>query len=400
MRGTVVFLLILVFSCSAMSLSISTDRSSYVKGDSIIITGSSTGGPIVISILNGPRGIYQTTVQSSGPFSASYRINAIDPKGAWEIIASQGNEKKSISISVKPTREGAFYRVVFTSPPYEEIEYARTETVPLSISVLDAGKPVVGANLRVFTGASELRVIETSPGVYQGDYEIPFNAKIGASEIYAIAEKAEGEKSFGGESEGPLKIEVKEAPLQIEFVSPTSGPYKVGETIPIQVKISYSTGKPVQDPSISMKANELLLPLESNGDVYSSTYQVRENDSGILALSVKASDPAGNSGSAYKNIEVKGIAVQAVTDYYWYLVIGGILLLAVLAFVAKNFLSRSSLEKLEREREDILAMEKGLQEDYIKKGTIDRETFQKRMTSYETMLTDLDEKIKRKKGKK
>ena len=400
MRATLVFLLAVAFSCLASPLSISADKPSYVKGETISITGAGESGPVEITITNGPREIYRATASSTGSFSAAYQIKNLDPKGNWEITASKGNERKSTPISVKPTREGAFYKVVFTSPPYEGIGYARTETIPIAISVLDAGKPVLGADVKVFAGTSELSVAETSPGVYQGDFEIPSDSKIGSIEIYAVAELKSGGKSFGGESENPLKIEIKEVPIQVEFISPSIGSYKIGETIQVQVKISYPTGKMIQDPSISAKANELPISFEKNDGVYASVYKVRENDPGVVAFSVQVFDSAGNTGSAYRNVEVKGIAVQAVTDYYWYLVVGALLLLAILAYAIKTFLSRSSLEKLEKERDDIIAMEKGLQEDYIKKGTIDRETFQKRMVSFETKLTDLDERIKRKKGQK
>ncbi len=400
MRAACVFLLLSVLLPVVFSFSVSTDKTSYLKGEELCITCSGTPGPVNIVISNGPRLITTAEclpVQPNDHCAVSYRTKALDPKGAWTITASKAEEKKSTSISVSPTREDAFYLVRFTSPPHEGAAYLRTETIQVSATVLDAGKPVSGATVRAFAGPKEFQLAETSPGVYARDYELPFDAAVGGTDIYLVAEKNSSGESFGGENS--LKIEVKQVPIQVEFLTPGEGSYKLGETIPVQAKVSYSTGKSVESPSMSIKANELPLQILRNGDVYSAEYKTRQNDSGgVLTFLAEVSDSAGNSGSAFTNVEVKGIGEQAVTDYYWYLVLGGILLLVVAAFTVKTFLSRSSLEKLEKEREDLLAMEKGLQEDYIKKGTIDRETFQKRMAVYEAKLTDLEERIKRMKG--
>jgi len=400
MRALHVFLFFALLPALVLSSQPTADKTSYAKGDVMHISGGAQPGELVeLYIANGPRVLYRDKIiASSSGFSADYPISSLDPKGTWRITISSKAGNSSLNAIVSPTREGAYYLVKFTSPPYESVEYARTDSVLFSVSVFDSKKPVSGARIRAWAGDKQFTLSEGSPGVYQGEHEIPFDSKIGSMEIYIVAEKiGEGNSSFGGE--GSINIEVKEVPIQVEFISPTIAAYKVGDSIPVQVRATYSSGKPVVNPKVLAQANDLEFSLSKNGDFFSGEYKTRENDSGVLKLFVSVEDSAQNAGFASQNVDVKGFTTQAIADYYWYLIIGGAVLLALILFAAKTFLARSSLEKLENERGEILALEKGLQEDYIKNGTIDRETFEKRSAAYESRISELEAKISKMKKK-
>lgn len=405
MRATLALLFLSMLSVLAFPFSLSTDKTEYLKGETIKITGTAQPGELVsLSISSGPRGMYKDSViASNGSFQASYPLAFSDPKGNWDVKASAGSGSSNARITVSPTREGAYYLVRFTSPAYENFEFSRSESVIVSVSVFDSGNPVSGASVKAWAGDHPFALAETASGVYQGDYEIPPDSKTGSMDIYVVVEKKSGGSQFGGENS--LKIQVKEVPIQIEFISPTAGSYKMGETIPVKFRLSYSTGKSVVDPMVTVMANDAQLQLSVDGDVFSGNYNVSDQDanilkSGTVRISVDATDSGGNKGSAYKVIEVKGLTTQAVTEYYWYLIIGGFILIAIIAIAIRWFMARSALERLEKERGELVALEKGLQEEYIKKGSIDRQNYERRMADYESRLSELDRKIRKEKDKK
>ncbi|MFH1447504.1 MAG: hypothetical protein ABIG39_01460 [Candidatus Micrarchaeota archaeon] len=384
----------------AFTISVTCDKESYTKGESIHISGKAVeDGVVEVTIFNGPRRIYVESMDiKNNTFSTTYAIRHLDPQGEWNIVASAPSGKSRQTVDVSPTPEGAYYLVKFTSPPYQNVRYLRTDTLSISVSVLDSGKVVSGAKTNAWVGENSFGLTETSSGTYQGEYIIPNDLDLGPLDIYVIVEKSISDASYGGEKS--LQVDLVAVPIHVEFISPGINAYQVGEKIPIEISLTYPTGRLVTNSTIVAKANEQEFLIYGEGNVFSGEYEVREEDTGILKIAIDVRDSGGNKGYGYRNIEIRGVTQQAFIDYYGYLVAGAVLLLLLAIIGIKRFMASSSLEKLEKERENIVAREKALQQDYIKEGSIDRDSFERRTAEYESKISELDEKIKRMKQTK
>ncbi len=386
-------LLFLLLTCSTLfALTLEVDKKVYMKGETINITGNSEADQsVMVSIDNGDRNIYSKQVQG-GDFLLEYDVSPLDPQGVWHITASTDIGMETATIAVRPSQEGAYYLVRFTSPPYEGVKYLRTDTLPISVSVTDSSKPLSGAKAVAWIGKKRIELRETSDGNYRGDYIIPTDEELGFMELYAIVEKVSEGISYGGEKS--TRVHISQVSINVEFLSPTTTTYKNGETVSVEANITYSTGVRVTESVINADANGAVFQMAKNGDIYTGKYRIREEDQGILRISLNVQDNAGNKGYAYKNLEIKGYTEQAIAEYYWYIAVLAVVIIAVMIFLVRKYMRGSNLTNLRKEKEDLIAMEKALQEDYIKKGLMDRGSFEKRMSVYESRIAEIDEKIK------
>ncbi|MCX6778447.1 MAG: hypothetical protein NT157_06230 [Candidatus Micrarchaeota archaeon] len=393
------FLVLLLLASACFALEISTGKNAYTKGETLIVSGTNATEPVSIVITNDCRLLFSETVATNGGnFSKNFTITFLEPKGGWLINASSGGESAGASVTVTSPREASYYLVKLTSPP-EGVAFERTEKMPISAYITDSGKPLKDAKVKAWVGCAPVLLAETGPGVYEYEYQLPVDGKAGDTQLYVTAEEGKTAK-FGGENGVVFKVE--KAAINVVFLSPTADAYNVGENIPIEVALNYPNGEAVEGANVSIKVGGAQVPvgLQASG-AYRADYLVGAKDQGTLIISAEADDPYGNSGSAsHDPISVGGWFEWFIWANMHYIIIGAVIIIASAAYVSIRARNQINEDALERKKIEITEMEKQLQTDYIKKGLLDRGTYERRMTEYEAQLTEIENRLKRGRRKK
>ncbi|MEM3400330.1 MAG: hypothetical protein QXP42_05860 [Candidatus Micrarchaeia archaeon] len=385
------FTIVLLVASLVYSLNLTTDKETYFRGETIYITGTSDRDSVRVIIKNEDRVLYdyQKPVVG-GIFAVVYTIENFDPTGIWNITVRAGLESASKSISVAPRREEAFYLVSFVEP--SQREYARTESISLLVRITDAGVPVRGAEAYAWVCGNKVQLVWQGGDRYGRNYRLPFNTKTGFCNIDVIAIKNVSGTLFGGENN--ITIEVVPADIIVKFIEPTSSFYQVGEGIPIKVNVSYSGGIPFENEKIYAEIGRYRIPLEHvGGGIYRTTYKPPEDFEGVLSIFISVSDNAGNRGSDSISVSIGG-------RLQWFIRTNmPVILVAIVVFVpllvGTILIVRFHLykENLLRRREWIALSEKKIQESYLKKGTLDRYTYERKMAELESELTGINKKL-------
>lgn len=378
--------LTLLLALLVSPLSISTNKITYKKGETIQVAGFSNNTNATyarVKIFFENHTIYEGSAElSRSRFTSNYTITPLDPSGAWRVDVESGNETAEKNITVSHSNTSAFYLVKILSPL--PITYSRTENIEIRARIADAGEPVLGASAYAFLFGEKIPLVEIGNGVYSSSIAIPFNLSLGARTVRVTAMKIVDNKTYGGEAAGTFNLEP--ARVVIEFLEPREEILAQGQSVEIKIELHYNSGAIVQNPITNARANGEEIIFDCVGNVCSASYpSTRE---GVVNIFVEVRDEAGNSGSASKTITFRASAVnqilQSAVPVFLFLV-----LLTALLFALR---ARRRRDARESERKEIFALIKKLQQDYFEKGKMDRRSYERRLSECKERLARLGKK--------
>ena len=174
--------LILLLCINVGALSITTAKTSILRGETITATGACNQDlDAKVRIFAEGKTLLESAVActSQNTFNFSYDATFLDPTGIWAVVASDGAETSKVEVLVNDAREAGFFLLRFLSPTAGK--YVRTETISLSVEVTDSGQKVGDANVSFFGFDGKRHFLNgVGNGVYAVDYEIPADANIGS----------------------------------------------------------------------------------------------------------------------------------------------------------------------------------------------------------------------------
>ncbi|MFH1697358.1 MAG: hypothetical protein ABH854_05650 [Candidatus Diapherotrites archaeon] len=389
----------LVFiSCAlhASALSISADKADYNKGEAINIEGICAPGKNTLSIAHHGRIVFgrEINCETASLFRERYEIGFLDPAGRWNIAIENGGESSETSALIWQIPESAYFVVKFLSPPPGT--YYRTDGLPVTVRITDAGVPVTDANAALWAaGGARIQLENRGSGLYRYDYEIPYDAMPGKWRLVVTAER-NADARHGGEA--GMDIKVGKAPISIDVIEPAVRTFSLGAEIPLKVKVGYVNGKPIAEGAIKQVAAEIggravLLTPQGKG-IYSGVLRTRGEDEGVVGIIITAEDLAGNFGDTTLNIVATGLAGWYLSEYAVY-ILAAIMVLAIFVRVVYGGISRKgSLRKLEEERSKTAALIRGLQKEYFENRRMPAESYKKRIAEHRANINMIDAKVR------
>lgn len=335
--------------------------------------------------------IFSRTVQPDerGAFGYVHQLSMRDPSGKWTLHVSDSNGTETIPLYVPPTRESSFLVVSFLSP--SPTRYYRTSEFMLSVLVLDAGTPVKGATVYAWDFAGKRQKLrDNDDGSYSLAMSIPYDAETGEFEILALAfARLEDGTLAGGQNS--VKITVEKSPINVEFIAPKTDEYAVGENLPIEVKLSYAGGKPVEGAKVYAFVNLLALDLAPKGNgIYAGTHFPKYSKNDVITLSIKAEDSAMNSGEALKSLKPGNYLIWQLKSNAIFYIFPALIIIYILYISLKEFRIFFSKSMFKRERQELLRLKVRLHEDFYRRNIIGERTFQQRNAEYNSKLDRIE----------
>ncbi|GEM_PF-2458525 len=398
-----------------LTLTLSTDKSSYEKGQIIQISGTAKNpkgedvrGTATIRLENVGL-IKQGSVKiEKGKFSFSYQVSYADNEGSWTIkvtavdnLNNTGETSSKIYVGTPPN---VFYYATSVKITTGFI-YSRGGRIEVSVEVKDnTGAPVedISVYLRLPSGRSTL-LRRLSAGVYVAENSLRWDEPVGAGRVLIEGEKVVGNVTML--AVGEASIEINPARLHLSLLSP--GPrVEVGETVEIKVKAIYPDGELAEGivVTVTTPAGKSLTLVPKGSGIYSTAYVVTSDDVGSWNLNISANDIYGNSGIETSPVEVAPPGLGRVFATYWW----AFLAIFAAAGVTSAYLTRRALlvqrlKKVRKEIRGIPQLKKETMIKYFKEGSIERDTYDELMDKHDTRLGELrkqEELLSAKVGKK
>ncbi|MFH1225422.1 MAG: hypothetical protein V1676_06495 [Candidatus Diapherotrites archaeon] len=358
------------------------------------VSGIAQGAVSIRAFLGDVEGgneIFSRTVQPDerGRFSYVHQLTMREPSGRWLLLVSDENSTERLSLYVPPTRESSFLVVSFLSP--SPTRYYRTSELTVSALVLDAGTPIKGATVYAWDiSGKRQKLRDNGDGSYSLSMDIPYDAETGEFEILALAfARLEDGTLAGGQNS--MKITVEKNPINVEFISPKTDEYAVGENLPIEIKLSYAGGKPVEGAKVYAFVNLLALDLApKGGGIYAGTHFPKYAKNDVITLSVKAEDSAMNSGEALKSLKPGNYLIWQLKSNAIFYIFPALIIIYILYISLKEFRVFFSKSMLKRERQELLRLKVHLHEDFYRRNIIGERTFQQRNAEYNAKLDRIE----------
>jgi len=403
---------------TSLSITLSTDKTSYEKGQTINISGTvldpngdSVGdGTATITLSTGTWSDNVQTSISNGVYSASYYITYDKPEGTWTVsvtaVDNRGHETPSpenTSITVSVPESHKHYTVSISSPSAGEV-FKRGDTVTFTVDLTENGRKVRGATVRIRKpSGDDIFLSEESPGLYSGSYQLGWDDDLGQWSVYVEGMTDEDGVLKAGFDYTSIKVEPTN--LSINLIEPSSTRFEVGETVKVKLEVSYPDGTPVDEGVITAlgpNGENLVFVREERG-VYTATYVV--DSTGEWGLQVSVADAYGNSGSTTETtVQFVSPATTSYLIRYWWAVLAIASALGGAAtIVARSRLRVRQLRNIRREIQELERLKKEKAVEYFTKGSISREIYDGLLREYERKIAELEKKermLKRKVGKK
>lgn len=396
MNRAIVFFVFLLSMCAfAHALSIETGKGAYSKGETIEISGEcGAGEPIILSASSDQKLVFEERLScsSAGNFSAPHEISYLDPAGGWRITANAPSGESTKIIAVESTKPSQYFLISFLSP--SRATYHRTDDLAISVRITDAGQAVEDANV-VMWGADGMRLAlePQGGGTYSLNYAVPFDAPVGVWKLTVAAERFSGTGRSGGEN--IIKVNLKESPIKIGIRRPVVRNFDAGETVFVEVELSYLNGKPLRDASVHVRVRDENYAMgwrEEN--IYDFNYALSERDVGSLVFLVEASDAAGNKGVEKIDVIVTA-ALWRIAGAILIVAAAGFVILVIIAAVFFSMAGKAahtaSLKRTEKNLEEAITK---LQGDYFDRTAVDKKTYRGRLSEYEAKLKEAREKLR------
>lgn len=411
-----------------LSITVTTDKQIYEKGQNIKISGTAKdpkNNPVNsgIATINFSAQNWSHTIITSianGIYNTSYYISFDKPVGDWNISVTatdnKGNEilsPEKTAIFVESPEIYEQYSINILNPTTGQV-FKRGEIITFTISIVNLNKErVQGAEVKVYLESNEIVVFsEDSPGIYTSSYELGYDFTLGASKIYVEGKKYEDEKLKMGFNFIDFKVSTVTFVVKLIEIKPDDI-IEVGETINIKLEALYPNGSPVENSvikAVGPNGIEILFSKsKSERGMYTACYIPAEGDIGNWVINVDAEDAYGNY---YKgeiiNIEIVHIKTLSYLLRYWWITALAIIIMASFtSYIGCKKLDRIKIRKL---KDEILELKKLKEKNaifYYSDYSIDRETYENLSKVYESKIANLSKKLRllekkfeNKKGKK
>jgi len=388
-------------------LTIQTDKDNYEKGKQINVSGtilienqnnSILSDNIMITFEHGSwRRFTTATITGNNTYNISYNISYGDPEGSWNITAFLSDNKmdsikayKKINVSIPS--DIIRYKVLWLSPP-KEVIYKRGDTFNISIYITENEIGVNNASTTcILPSMEEIKLTEIKQGYYQESYTIPLDSVNGywSLSITSINTSEDPIKAGGSNT----SIYVKPATLIIELLEPSLTEYKSGKNMEIKINLTYQNNHIVKNANVISKLqnNEIKLINRGNG-IYSANYSITDENLGRNNLIIEASDKYDNNASI-------SLVVQFIKENHSNLPLTSIFIIIFLIIIAifsifffrKRFFYHRHKD-IENEIQEIKYLKNEAAINYFKKGSINRNTYDKLMKEHTIQLTELNKKV-------
>jgi len=249
----------------AITLTVSTDKQTYEKGQVIHFSGTAKD-PEGTLIKTGTATITMNTAYVSyqiltdirnGVYSTPYYITFDKPGGLWNIsvTATDTNGHETIaaqttSISVTSPLISEHYYLTDLGPSAGQL-FQRGDTITFSVSVFTVmTERVTAAEVRgILPSGESLSFSERSPGVYSSSYQIGYNFPIGEVNLYIEAKEYDDEKLKAGFNF--INFNVSAVTLLIKLIElQPSNLVEANEMMSLKIQVSYPNGDPVEQSVI------------------------------------------------------------------------------------------------------------------------------------------------------
>ncbi len=382
MKRGIYFAVLLLILDSAYSLSLS---SNYVlKGDSVLVYGLEEGEKVDIYI---DEEYYSSFVATTEELY--YNISLLDPSGEWRFVTSN----ESARLMVRNSYQSKELLLTFISP-INSSSYFVGSDMEFKVNVTKNLVPVSNITCYLFYSGNYVKM-DSNQSICTYTLFIPPNQTIGAAKAVVIASDG---KSGGEES---IFFNLKRVPIDIELLEPKFQTIRYGDSIRFSLNLSYKSGYSVDSPTIEVKINGEPIDFDKVGSIIYFNYSANNTAVNLVNIEVLVVDEYGNSGEFIQSFELTGKNAYLLSKYKWHLILLGASIVIVFYVIFALNYKRIRLIRLERRKAELIELEKKIQTEYYKLGTIDYDTYEETMEEYNLELSKIKEEIKRlKKGGK
>ncbi|MDH7507089.1 MAG: hypothetical protein QHH15_04815, partial [Candidatus Thermoplasmatota archaeon] len=411
-----------------LSITITTDKQTYEKGQSIEISGTVkdpkgnlvNSGTAKINISTQNWFYTLTTPITKGIYNTKFYITFDKPDGNWNIsfIAtdSKGHETSSpqtTSIYVESPEIYEQYLINVISPTTGQV-FKRGEIITFTIALINKNnEKIQSAEVKAYLESGEVIVFsENSPGIYTSSYELDYGYMLGDSKIYVEGKRYEDEKLKVGFNFIDFKVSTITFAIKLVEIKP-GNLIEIDEPVSIKLEALYPDGSPVENSIIKATgpndAEMLFSKSISEKGVYTTSFIPTEKDIGNWIIKVNGEDAYGNYFTGdILNIEIVHLkTLSYLLRYWWITAMGIIFIVSFTSFFGKKKLDKIKLRKI---KDEILELKKLKEKNaifYYSDFSIDRETYDHLSQVYESKIADLskklgilEKKLKRKNGEK
>ena len=226
--------------------------SEYILGSEIVVKGkisdflegNYSGHLEIVGSVNKIR-MFEKKLETNGEFEYKHKTSFFDVEGNWSIDVKAkdkyGNSGSTLKTTlVKLVSEGGFYTVKFLSPAPNFV-YKRGESIKLTVEVEKSGEKITNGNFTFRQPDGKLLFLkEVGPGIYSGDYKIPFDSPEGKIPLYIVGFKEVENKTIVGAAQLPINVE--KTKIILELLSPGREQLVVGKMVDIIAKAAYQDG--------------------------------------------------------------------------------------------------------------------------------------------------------------
>ncbi len=380
MKRFACLLMLLFFVSSAYSLSLSSN--STIKGDTIVINGLNPGEKVDIYV----DGEHYYSFVADGE-SMEYTLSFLDPSGKWLFVGSENNA----TLEVKNSYQSKALLLTFLSPINSSYYFVGSD-VEFRLNVTKNLIPVSNVSCYLFYDGVYVKMDSDKSICSYTLFLLP-NQTLGMDRAVVLASDGE----LGGEEE--IFFILKSNPINIELLEPKLSKIMYGSTIQFHLNFSYNSGYEVYNPAIVINAGGKEINFNKTGSSIYFNYTVDNTSLNILDLEVSVVDEYGNQGKFVHSFELEGKNTYLLSKYKWHIVLLATAIIVVLYVIFTLNYKRIRLFRLEKRKAELLELEKKVQTEYYKLGTIDYDTYEKTMEEYNLELSKIKDEIKRlKKG--
>jgi hypothetical protein len=388
---------------SQLTLTLATDKENYNQGEIIRISGTAldvTGklipsGTATIKFSSGDWSWENTVRISGGAFADNFRISFGHPTGTWTILVNaadglgnSGTASKNVSVAIPETH---VYHVAILSP-VGGLTYSRGEDIDISVNITEAGEGVENATVFLNTPTGEkITLTDVSGGFYTGRYRLKWGDPEGTWWVSVEGKKTVDSTFRAGGSY--INVVIEPAMLQVALLSPTERRFEVGQSIKVSAEVSYPDGTLVEDVivTVTTPAGENLVLMYEAPGIYSADYVVTERDTGPWTLKVSAVDLYGNAGEKSSVISIVPPSPVGVLARYWWAFLAILVGVGVVsAYVVQKARFVGRLERVRKEKREVIRLMKEAETKYYREGSITRDTFDELMRGYEKRAAELE----------
>lgn len=355
-----------------------------------------------IEMLSGDRSLFEDAIgtDQNGYFQFAYQSSLIDPVGEWVIRISgedvSGNRfffEKKVLIREETAKEEL--AVVISSDVNHALR--RGENLELFVSVSDEQNNLVSnAEVILETPLGEkIPLTVVSNGTYSVFVPISPQFPVGDQVFRVIAQS----DSNNEKSEGSLVFvqRIEQAELELRVLEPALSYYRLGDVLPVLIKVTYADQEPVTTGTVKLRINQeefLLEPVEEG--IYKTEVLLTEAHRGELRLFLFAEDEFENTVFSEKQVTVAQQTLLFALLENPVLTLSIFAILLGIAFViARPFFRTFSAYNLREQRKKLLSQKSVLENAYFGDTTIDKTAYQARLQEKRNQLNKIEEQLRK-----